>query len=135
MKQQKIAHVLCHKDGETAGPKLEIFPSEQWKKPRAKVGYYRLRKDRLWVMQGEKYTFMPPSKIGEIVVQSLGLVEPEPENVPELRPQQRVTVLGPNGWTMGITVTDPIQGPDGQWQIWVRGYGFAGFYLCEEIRR
>lgn len=135
MDQQKIAHVLCHKDGEDAGPKLEVFPSEQWNRPGAKPGYYRLRKDRLWVMEPAKYTFMPPSRVGEIVVESLALVEPEPDNRPNMKVRQRVTVLGPNGWTMGMTGSDPIQGMDGRWRIWVRGHGFSGFFFCEEIRR
>lgn len=136
MEQQKIAHVLCHKgEEENAGPKLEIYPSEQWKRPGAKAGYYRLHKDRVWVVEESKYTFVSPARIGEIVVESLGLVEPEPDTRPNMKPQQRVTVLGPKGWTMGMTVTDPIQGQDGRWRIWVRGYGFADFFFCEEIRR
>lgn len=135
MKQQKNAHILCHTLHET-GPKIELFPAEQWNRPGAKAGFYRVRIDRLWhCTDGKKYTFMTPSQIGELVVQQLGLSEPEPDDKPDMEPRQCVWIMGKQDWVMGYTVTEPIQGPDKRWRIWIRGYDFAGYYFCEEIRR
>ncbi|WP_027178216.1 hypothetical protein [Maridesulfovibrio bastinii] len=133
MKQKKSAHILCH-TLHKIGPKIEIFPAEQWDKPGAKEGLFRLRIDRIWYCKDNKYTFLTPSQIGEVVMEQLGLVEPKTEPKPQLKRRQRVSVQGLNSWTMGITGSDPIQGVDGRWRIWVSGYGFSKFYLCTEVR-
>ncbi len=134
MEQHKTAHVLCYPGNET-GPKIEIFPAEQWDRPGAREGFYRIRIDRLWHCADVKFTFLSPEQIGELLVSQLGLVEPVPDQKPDIRLKQRVSVLGQSGWTMGIIGSTPIQGSDGRWRVWVTGYGFKDFFLCEEIRR
>lgn len=135
MKQKKIAHILCH-TLQKVGPKIEIYPAEQWNKTEAKEGLYRLRIDRKWYCSnGRKYTFLTPEELGQVIVAHIGINAPEAEAKPIFKHGQRVSVRGPNSWTMGIIGSTPIQGPDGHWRVWVSGYGIKKFYFCEDIRR
>ncbi|SMF44579.1 hypothetical protein [Desulfovibrio gilichinskyi] len=132
MEQKKIAHILCHTEQDT-GQKIEIFPSEQWQTAGGKKGFYRVRIDRIWHCEdGEKYSFLSPEQLSELIISHLNLEMAKPEPKPAFRARQHISVKGPNGWTRGMIGSDPILGPDKRWRVWVRGYGFSKFYLCDK---
>jgi len=104
----------------------ELFPAALFPGGQGLAGRYRIRIDRAWYMPGGlKYAYLPLSEA--LAVAGWGRTHELPP--PDLPRGSRVLVpTGRSGLGEGdrvveatVTATEPFQGPDGRWRVFVVG--------------
>lgn len=140
--REKAHHILLVVDGKNTT--LELFDSLQWDKGECDEGLYRVRVDGKWHCPLGKYTFLSPTKIGELCGAMLtsNSLKHEPVPAPPLPVGMEVKVFcgaiengTPCDIRRGIVMADPQLSPiDGRWYVEVRisGIGWR-FVLADNV--
>lgn len=128
---QKALTFLIRRDGESS-TKVELYPAEAWAgRPGAEPGRFRVRVNRVWDQAAGKWTFRTMDSVlqllRELSTAALGGGETEEPKPPRLPKGSRIRV--PTGEIVGgealyewtFTSSEPFQGVDGGWWVFVVG--------------
>ncbi|MDK2955394.1 MAG: hypothetical protein PWQ57_890 [Desulfovibrionales bacterium] len=114
--------------------RIELFDAMLWPQaPGARAGLYRVRRDRVWIMAPDKFTFFTPTALGRLLAAELaaglsnglpGAPEPAPPELAvgdsvRLRAPGRMEPGAPIGWRYGRVIEAPLQTVDGRWSALV----------------
>jgi hypothetical protein len=132
--------ITVEKSGPGRRVVVELFPAPLFPGGEAHEGAYRVRVDRAWLRpNGQRYAFLTRS---DVLAALWRIANPKDQELPEAdaasspadspRPDlpqgSRIRIenghIRPNGMRMHdktFTRTDPFQGPDGAWRVFVVG--------------